>query len=105
LGNPLGVTVSDDPEVVLSTPADIVHVAVCDDMERGFPIYKQCIEHGINVISIGSFASYPWRTSPELTHQLDELAKSNGVTIAGTGNQDFFMVILLKVRSLVPHKN
>jgi hypothetical protein len=78
--------VSDDPEEVLSIPADIVHVAVSNDIEEGFPIYKQCLEHGINVITIGSLASYPSRTSPELTHQLDELARKNGVKIIGTGN-------------------
>jgi 4-hydroxy-tetrahydrodipicolinate reductase len=100
----LGVTVSDDPEAVLSIPADIVHVAVCDDMERGFPIYKQCLEHGINVLTIGSFASYPWRTSPDLTSHLDELAKTHGVTITGTGNQDFFMVNLGTLMSGVCHR-
>jgi 4-hydroxy-tetrahydrodipicolinate reductase len=104
LEQPLGVTISDDPEVVLSTPADIVHVAVCDDMERGFPIYKQCLEHGINVLTVGSFASYPWRISPDLTLQLDELAKAHGVTITGTGNQDFFMVNLGTMMSGICHR-
>lgn len=104
LGYPLGVTVSDDPATVLSTPADIVHIAVCDDMERGFPIYKQCLEHGINVLTVGSFASHPWRTSPDLTHQLDELAKAHSVTITGTGNQDFFMVNLGTLMSGVCHR-
>ena len=104
LNYPLGVVVSDDPEAVLSTPADIVLVGVCDDMERGFPIYKQCIEHGINVLTIGSFASYPWRISPELTCELDEIAKAHGVTITGTGNQDFFMVNLVTLMSGVCHR-
>lgn len=104
LEQPLGVTISDDPEAVLSTPADIVHVAVCDDMERGFPIYKQCLEHGINVLTVGSFASYPWRTSPDRTLQLDELAKAHGVTITGTGNQDFFMVNLVTMMSGICHR-
>ena len=104
LGYPLGVPVSDDPEAVLSTRADIVHVAVCDDMERGFPIYKQCLEHGINVLTIGGFASYPWRISPELAQHLDKLAKTHGVTITGTGNQDFFMLNLGTLMSGVCHR-
>lgn len=104
LEHPLGVTVSDDPEAVLSIPADVVLVGVCDDMERGFPIYKQCIEHGINVITICAFASYPWRISPELTRHLDELAREHGVTITGTGNQDFFMVNLGTLMSGVCHR-
>jgi hypothetical protein len=73
-------------------------------MERGFPIYKQCIEHGINVLTIGSFASYPWRISPELTRELDEIAKASNVTITGTGNQDFFMVNLGTLMSGVCHR-
>jgi len=81
-----------------------VLVGVCDDMERGFPIYKQCIEHGINVLTIGAFASYPWRISPELTYQLDEIAKTHGVTITGTGNQDFFIVNLGTLMSGVCHR-
>jgi len=104
LEHPMGVTVSDDPEAVLSTPADIVLVGVCDDMERGFPIYKQCLEHGINVLTIGTFASYPWRISPELAQHLHELAKAQGVTITGTGNQDFFMVNLGTLMSGVCHR-
>lgn len=104
LEHSLGVTISDDPEAVLSTPSDIVLVGVCDDMERGVPIYKKCLNHGLNVITIGSFASYPWHNFPELTHQLDELAKANGVTITGTGNQDFFMVNLPVLMSGVCHR-
>ena len=67
-------------------------------------IYKKCLNHGLNVITIGSFASYPWHNFPELTHQLDELAKANGVTITGTGNQDFFMVNLPVLMSGVCHR-
>jgi len=104
LEQPLGVTISDDPEKVLSIPADIVLVGVCDDMERGFPIYEKCLNHGLNVITIGSFASYPWRNFPEFTNQLDELAKANNVTITGTGNQDFFMVNLPVLMSGICHR-
>jgi Xaa-Pro dipeptidase len=67
-------------------------------------IYKKCLNHGLNVVTIGSFASYPWHNFPELTHQLHELAKANGVTITGTGNQDFFMVNLPVLMSGVCHR-
>ena len=42
--------------------------------------------------------------APELTKELDELAKSHGVTITGVGNQDFFIVNLGTMMSGVCHQ-
>ena len=61
LGNPLGVIVSDDAESVPQTPADLALVGIYDDMERMFPIFKRCIEHRLNVISVGAHHSYQCR--------------------------------------------
>lgn len=94
LDEKIGVIVSDDAETVLATPADLALVGIYSDMERMFPIFQQCLEHDLNVISVGEHHSYPGRLWPEQTRKLDELAKSHGVTITGSGNQDFFMVNL-----------
>jgi len=104
LSQPLGVTVSDDAAAVLATPADIVLVAVCDDMQRGFPIYKECLEHKLNVVTVGAFMSYPWRQTPEPAGELDALAKAHGVSLVATGNQDFFIVNLGLLMSGVCHR-
>lgn len=101
--SPLGISISDRPADVLSIPADVVLVAVCDDMQRGFPIYKNCLEHGLNVVTVGAFMSYPWRRTPDLANELDALAKENGVSLVATGNQDFFMVNLGLLMSGVCH--
>ena len=93
LGYRLNVKISDNADAVLSEQeADIAVVAIFDDMARTYPIYKRCIENGVNVISTGSEASYPWLSAPELTSKLDKLAKKKGVTISGSGNQDIYMV-------------
>jgi len=102
--SPLGVTVRDDFEKVLSVPADLAIVAVNDDMEKGYPIYKRCIEYGLNVVTVGAFMSYPWRSTPKPAQKLDELAKKYGVSLIATGNQDFFMVNLGLLMSGVCHK-
>jgi hypothetical protein len=94
LDAPLGVLVSSHPEEVLATPADIVLVGIYDDMERMFTMFQRCLEHGHNVLSVGAHHSYPWRMAPQLTQQLDTLAKARGVTISASGNQDFFIVNL-----------
>ncbi len=78
LGYRLNVKISEDADAVLSEQgADIAVVAIFDDMARTYPIYKRCIENGVNVISTGSEASYPWLSAPELTSKLDRLAKKN----------------------------
>ena len=100
---PIGVTVSDEVDSVLQTPADLVLVAVYDDLERMMPIFRQCIERKLNVISVGAHHSYPWRMTPALAVELDELTKQHGVTITGTGNQDFFIVNLGTMMSGVCH--
>ena len=100
---PLGISISDRPADVLCKPADVVLVSVCDDMQRGFPIYKNCLEHGLNVVTVGAFMSYPWRSTPDLANELDVLAKNNGVSLVATGNQDFFMVNLGLLMSGVCH--
>lgn len=101
----LGVVVDDDPDAVLAgAGADVVLVSVQDKMEEMFPIYAQCIENGLNVISLGAHASYPWRIEPDITGDLDRLAKRHGVTITGGGNQDFFMVNLGILATGISHR-
>ena len=104
LDKPLGVVVSDQPEEVLSVRADIVLVGIHDDMERMFGMFQRCLEHGHNVLSVGAHHSYPWRTSPQLTKQLDTLAKQHNVTISASGNQDFFIANLGASVSGVCHR-
>ena len=77
LGEDIGVIVSDDVESVLATPADLVLVGIYSDMERMFPIFQRCLEHDLNVISVGEHHSYPGRMWPEQTSSLDELAKKS----------------------------
>lgn len=99
LGYRLNVKLSNDADKVLSeNQADIAVVAVYAEMERSYPMFKKCIEHGLNVITTCDEALYPWTTSPELTAKLDRLAKKHGVTITGAGFQDVFLtnqIILL----------
>ena len=90
----LNVPISDDPEKVLSKTADIVIVAVASELPIMFPIYKQCLEARKNVATIGESSSFSWRLYPELTIELDNIAKEYGVTITGTGAQDFGIVHL-----------
>ena len=90
--------------MVLSKEADIVIVGVAGELPRMFSIYKQCLEAKKNVATIGESSSYSWRLYPEYTTKLDNVAKEHGVTITGTGAQDFGMVHLGILLSGACHK-
>ena len=93
LNFPIHVSISDNAESVLSkNEADIVIVSIFSQIERMFPIFKQCIEHGLNVLTPAEEPLYSWVIAPELTSQLDKLAKKHGVTITASGSQDIFRV-------------
>jgi 4-hydroxy-tetrahydrodipicolinate reductase len=104
LDRDLGIRISADSDSVLSEQdTDIVAVSVFSQMERMFPIFKTCIENGINVITSSEEALYPWIGSSELAAQLDALAKEHGVTISASGLQDIFRVNLISLLTGASH--
>ena len=93
LGHKLNLSISNQADIVLSeNKADIVIAAIFDEMEKMYPVYKRCVENGMNVMTTASEVLYPWMSSPELSAKLDRLAKKHGVTVTGCGNQDFYLV-------------
>lgn len=95
LDHPLNVRLSDNADEVLRTRhADIAVVAVVTEMANMYPHFKKCVENGLNVITTADEVNYPWSTSPELSAQLDKLAKKHGVTVTGGGFQDGFITNL-----------
>ena len=93
LGYRTGVEINDDAEEVLSSSdADVAIVATMSYMKEMYPALEQCARHGLNVITTGDEAIYPWNTSPLETNKLDLLAKQNNVTIMGTGMQDIYWI-------------
>lgn len=93
LGYKTGVIISDDAEKVLSeTAADVAVVTTMSYMKEMYPALEQCVRHGLNVITTGDEAIFPWKTSPLETSALDKLAKEKNVTVMGTGMQDIFWI-------------
>lgn len=93
-----GIKISDDADKVFSeTKADIAIVTTFSYMKEMYPVIRQCVEHDLNVITIGDEAIYPWATSPEEVNHLDRLAHDHNVTVFGTGMQDVYWVNLPSV--------
>jgi 4-hydroxy-tetrahydrodipicolinate reductase len=61
-------------------------------LERAAPQLRQAIESGADVISTCEELAYPYHRHPELSEELDRLARQHEVTLLGTGiNPGFVM--------------
>ena len=105
LDHKLGFTVSDDPDVVLSsTKADIVSICAKSLLKDMEPIFAQCLSYGFNVVSLAEETFWPWRIQPEASARLDKLAKDHGVTLTSCGIQDVVWLNAFCTLSACCHK-
>jgi len=97
MGKKLGVTVSDDPEEVLTeAEADICIIATTSFVSENETQILLAVEHGCNVISIAEEMAYPAASSPEAAERMHRAAVQEGVTILGTGiNPGFILDTLI----------
>ena len=83
----------DRPDVIIQAEQDVIKpgaadvVLLCTDSftKQAFPRIKFILEQGINVITSAEEMAYPKAQEPELTEELDRIAKANGVSVLGTG--------------------
>lgn len=93
LDKPLGVTISDDTDAVLSqTKPDIVLHTTSSWLKKVSEQLAGIIRAGINIVSTTEELSFPWRKEPGLAAEIDKLAKEHKVTVLATGiNPGFLM--------------
>ena len=70
------------PDVVIVTTMSLL-----SDVEQALML---CAKLGINAITTCEEAFFSYNSNPKLTNQIDELAKKNDCTIAGSGYQDIY---------------
>ncbi|PXY23148.1 dihydrodipicolinate reductase [Prauserella sp. PE36] len=105
LGRRLDVQVSNDPhEVFERTRPDIAVIAVNSYMADAVEQLRTCAEHGVNAVTLSEEALHPWATSPEITRELDEIAKGTGATLTGTGHQDTYWVNIVAMMMGTAHR-
>lgn len=80
---PLGVSVVGDPAELPA--AELAVVATTSDLSQVADTLLPLLERSYNVLSICEELSYPWTSHPELARRLDDVARSHGVTVLGTG--------------------
>lgn len=99
-----GIEKGDREDVIVGTPEDVIQpgaadiVVVCTNSFTK-DVYDKLVfvmERGMNVITSAEEMAYPQAQEPELSKQLDEIAKKNGVTVLGTGiNPGLIMDLLV----------
>jgi 4-hydroxy-tetrahydrodipicolinate reductase len=84
-------------EVITEKAADVVVLCTDSFTKDAFDKIKYTVEKKINVISSAEEMAYPQAQEPELSKEIDKLAKENGVSVLGTGINPGLMMDLLAV--------
>ena len=88
---------SEISEVISKGSADVMLLATDSFTRKAFDKIKYVAELGINVVSTAEEMAYPMAGEPELSKEMDRIAKENKVTILGTGINPGLMMDLLVV--------
>ncbi len=84
------------------SPIDVAVVATVSSLEKVAPTISTCLENEMDVISICEELSYPFDRHPQLTRDLDELAKKKEKTVLGTGINPGYLMDLLPITLSAP---
>ncbi len=79
-----GVLVTDDPRKALADANVVVHTT-SSFLDQVYDQLALCAEAGVHVVSSTEELSYPHERNPELAGKLDDLCRSRGVAVLGTG--------------------
>jgi 4-hydroxy-tetrahydrodipicolinate reductase len=89
---PWGVGISGEPRAVLDGRVDLVVHSTSSYLESVKAQLLGCLDAGCCVVSTCEELAYPFRKHPEISAELDNAAKEEGVALVGTGvNPGFVM--------------
>lgn len=92
------VTVTNDIDALLkNVKADVCLIATDSFVKATYEKIIKVLKHKINVISTAEEMAFPMANEPELSRQIDLVAKENQVTVLGTGINPGFVMDLLVV--------
>lgn len=77
-------------EMLRNTKPDVCIVETMSLLEDVKESLLLCAKLGINAITTCEEAFFPWNSNPNLTKEIDEMAKKTGCTITGSGYQDIY---------------
>lgn len=83
--------------ILVEERPDLVLLATDSFTRAAFDKIKFIVEHKCNVISTAEEMAYPKAKEPELSKEMNRIAKENGVSILGTGVNPGMMMDLLAI--------
>ena len=99
----IGIIIKPEVDGLLSKgQVDLVVIATSSSLPKVYPLIKKCISAGSNVISICEELSYPFQNYPQLSKEIDTMAKLNEVTVVGTGINPGYLMDLLPIVITAP---
>src|SRR3984957_7886307 len=81
---PWGVVISAESQPALEKSVDIVVHSTSSYLTSVMDQLMECLAAGCCIVSTCEELAYPWKKHPELSKQLDEAAKEEGVALLGT---------------------
>ncbi len=87
---------------LIKKQADVVIISTSSSLEKVAPLIIEAIKADSNVISICEELSYPFEYHPDLSDEIDELAKAHNVSVVGTGINPGFLMDLLPIVLTAP---
>jgi 4-hydroxy-tetrahydrodipicolinate reductase len=87
---------------LLKEEIDVAIIATSSSLLEVFPSIASVVKSGSNVISICEELSFPFHYQPKLSEKIDILAKSNNVTVVGTGINPGYLMDLLPIILTAP---
>lgn len=96
IGKKIGIKVEKDISIKNKKP-DVAIITTLSSIKNIVSQIEELLNSGINVISSCEELTFPWRTFPELSKRIDELAKKNDVAVLGTGVNPGFLMDFLPV--------
>ncbi|MEM2929684.1 MAG: dihydrodipicolinate reductase [Thermoproteota archaeon] len=105
IGERIGVIVSRESEatgVLRRNGADVVLHATSSYLDKIYPQIIKCVEAGTDLISTSETLVNPWYRYPQLSLEIDRMARENNVSIIGAGvNPGFVFDVLPILMTLV----
>ena len=100
-GTRVGDSVANAPDEMLISDdltklsdANAAVITTTSSLEGLWPTLQEVLKQGISVVSTCEELSYPWMRYPDLSREIDSLAKAHGAAVLGTGvNPGFLMDI------------
>lgn len=97
-------SVEDAKQVLESTRPDACIITTMSLLADCKDALMLCASLGINAITTCEEAFYSWNSNPNLTKEIDALARQNNCTITGSGYQDIYWGELIHAIASSTHK-